>query len=86
MSSKVKSLDKDTIKLLKYGSWATSAGHADWYVIQTVSPDCKGDYSDLSCFLIFKVSQKQSFMSTMFIIFSVLFSYALIWWFGIFLS
>lgn len=41
--------------MLKYGSWATSAGHADWYTIQTVSPEFGGDFSNLSCFLIFKV-------------------------------
>lgn len=54
LSSKVKKLDKETIQLLKYGSWATSAGYADWYSIQTLSPDFDGDYSNLSCFLIFK--------------------------------
>ncbi|XP_071520471.1 uncharacterized protein [Panulirus ornatus] len=54
MSSKVKSLDEKTVQLLKFGSWATSAGHADWYTIQTVSPDHGGDYSDISCFLIYK--------------------------------
>lgn len=54
MSSKVKTVDKDKVKLLKYGSWATSAGHADWYAVQTLSPDFAGNYSDLSCFLIFK--------------------------------
>ncbi|MPC78895.1 Short-chain specific acyl-CoA dehydrogenase, mitochondrial [Portunus trituberculatus] len=56
MSSKAKTVDKDNVKLLKYGSWATSAGHADWYAMQTVSPDFSGDYSDLSGFLIFKVT------------------------------
>nr|XP_045601407.1 uncharacterized protein LOC123760049 [Procambarus clarkii] len=54
MSSKVKCLDEETIQLLKFGSWATSAGHADWYTIQTVSPNYGGDYSNLSCFLVFK--------------------------------
>ncbi|XP_042238822.1 uncharacterized protein LOC121877242 [Homarus americanus] len=54
MSSKVKCLDEQTIKLLKVGSWATSAGHADWYTIQTVSPNYGGDFSNLACFLVFK--------------------------------
>lgn len=49
-------MDEETVKLLKYGSWATSAGHADFYSIQTVSPSSTpGDYSDLSCFLVYKV-------------------------------
>lgn len=56
MSSKAKCLDKDTVQLLKFASWATSAGQADWYVIQTLSPGFAGDYSDFSCFLVFKVS------------------------------
>jgi len=53
LSSKVKVLSENEIQLLKYGSWATSAGHADWYTIQTVSPNFGGDYSNLSCFLIY---------------------------------
>ena len=55
LSSKVKKIDEETIKILKYGSWATSAGHADFYTIQTVSPGFNGDYSNLSCFLVYKV-------------------------------
>jgi len=43
------------IKLLKYGSWATSAGFADFYVIITISPQFEGDFSNLSCFLLSKV-------------------------------
>ncbi|KAK8732376.1 hypothetical protein OTU49_007064 [Cherax quadricarinatus] len=54
MSSKVQYVDKETIQLLKFGSWCTSAGNADWYVVQTISPDYGGDYSNLSCFLIYK--------------------------------
>ncbi|XP_045595176.2 uncharacterized protein [Procambarus clarkii] len=54
LSSKAKCLDEETVQLLKLGSWATSAGHADWYFIQTVSPNYDGDYSDLSSFLVFK--------------------------------
>ncbi|PYV90516.1 MAG: acyl-CoA dehydrogenase [Acidobacteria bacterium] len=36
----------------KKASWTTSGGFADWYVIQTTSPDFAGDYSNLSYFLI----------------------------------
>ena len=43
------------IQLLKCGSWATSAGFADFYVIVTISPQFDGDFSNLSCFLLFKV-------------------------------
>jgi alkylation response protein AidB-like acyl-CoA dehydrogenase len=39
-------------KVRKKASWTTSAGFADWYIIQTTSPDFGGDYSNLSCFLI----------------------------------
>ncbi|WP_319423035.1 acyl-CoA dehydrogenase family protein [Pleurocapsa sp. FMAR1] len=40
-------------EVLKKASWTTSAGFADWYVVQTTSPDFDGDYSDLSCFLVY---------------------------------
>ena len=39
-------------KVHKKASWTTSGGFADWYIIQTTSPDFGGDYSDLSCFLV----------------------------------
>jgi alkylation response protein AidB-like acyl-CoA dehydrogenase len=39
-------------KINKKASWTTSGGFADWYVVQTTSPDFGGDYSNLSCFLI----------------------------------
>lgn len=39
-------------KVRKKASWTTSAGFADWYIVQTTSPDFAGDYSNLSCFLI----------------------------------
>jgi alkylation response protein AidB-like acyl-CoA dehydrogenase len=39
-------------RVRKKASWTTSAGFADWYVIQTTSPEFGGDYSNLSCFLI----------------------------------
>lgn len=41
-------------KVRKKASWTTSAGFADWYIVQTTSPDFGGDYSNLSCFLITK--------------------------------
>ncbi|MGJ3247601.1 MAG: acyl-CoA dehydrogenase family protein [Elainellaceae cyanobacterium] len=43
----------DGWKVFKKASWTTSAGFADWYIVQTSSPDFDGDYSDLSCFLIY---------------------------------
>ena len=39
-------------KVRKKASWTTSAGFADWYIVQTTSPDFSGNYSDLSCFLM----------------------------------
>jgi alkylation response protein AidB-like acyl-CoA dehydrogenase len=39
-------------KVMKKASWTTSGGFADWYIVQTTSPDLDGDYSNLSCFLI----------------------------------
>jgi alkylation response protein AidB-like acyl-CoA dehydrogenase len=39
-------------KVNKRASWTTSGGFADWYIVQTTSPDFNGDYSNLSCFLI----------------------------------
>ena len=46
--------DGDGWKISKKASWTTSAGFADFYVVQTTSPDFKGNYSDLSCFLVLK--------------------------------
>ena len=39
-------------KVNKKSAWTTSGGFADWYVVQTTSPDFDGDYSNLSCFLL----------------------------------
>ena len=39
-------------KVMKKASWTTSGGFADWYIVQTTSPEFGGDYSNLSCFLI----------------------------------
>ena len=44
----------DGWKVFKKASWTTSGGFADWYIVQTTSPDFAGDYSDLSCFLVTK--------------------------------
>ena len=49
-------LSSDTIRVLKFGSWATSAGHADWYAMETISPEFKGDFSNLAVFVVYKVS------------------------------
>ena len=38
-------------KVRKKASWTTSAGFADFYVVQTTSPDFKG-YDDLSVFVV----------------------------------
>lgn len=54
LSSKAHMLDDGSFHLLKYASWTTSAGFADWYIIQTVSPGFKGDYSNLTEFLVFQ--------------------------------
>ena len=43
---------EDGWKVRKKASWTTSGGFADWYIVQTTSPDFAGNYSDLSCFLI----------------------------------
>ncbi len=43
---------EDGWKVMKKASWTTSGGFADWYIVQTTSPDFDGDYSNLSCFLI----------------------------------
>src|SRR3546814_7964644 len=42
----------------KKASWTTSGGFADWYIVQTTSPDFGGNYADLSCFLIRKEDAK----------------------------
>ncbi|XP_066966515.1 uncharacterized protein [Macrobrachium rosenbergii] len=54
LSSKVRQLDEQTVQILKFGSWSTSAGYADFYTIMTVSPEYNGNYSDLSFFLVYK--------------------------------
>lgn len=41
-------------RVTKRASWTTSGGFADWYIVQTSSPDFNGDYSNLSCFLVMK--------------------------------
>ncbi|HZS89362.1 MAG TPA: acyl-CoA dehydrogenase family protein [Chloroflexota bacterium] len=40
-------------EIYKHASWTTSAGFADFYVLQTTSPDFKG-YDDLSVFVVDK--------------------------------
>ena len=39
-------------KVRKKASWTTSGGFADWYIVQTTSPEFGGNYADLSCWLI----------------------------------
>src|SRR5690242_4664284 len=43
---------KDGWHVKKKASWTTSGGFADWYIVQTTSPNFNGNYADLSCFLI----------------------------------
>lgn len=43
----------DGWQVFKKASWTTSAGFADWYIVQTTSPGFAGNYADLSCFLIY---------------------------------
>ncbi len=42
----------DGWKVRKKASWTTSGGFADWYIVQTTSPDFGGNYADLTCWLI----------------------------------
>jgi alkylation response protein AidB-like acyl-CoA dehydrogenase len=51
MSSGVERTDQGW-KVKKKASWTTSGGFADWYIVQTTSPDFDGNYANLSCFLI----------------------------------
>ncbi|WP_017317118.1 acyl-CoA dehydrogenase family protein [Mastigocladopsis repens] len=44
----------DRWEVFKNASWTTSAGFADWYIVQTTSPEFDGNYADLSCFLIYR--------------------------------
>jgi len=53
MSSRAERVDGGW-RVNKKASWTTSGGFADWYIIQTTSPDFGGDYSNLSCFLVKK--------------------------------
>jgi alkylation response protein AidB-like acyl-CoA dehydrogenase len=40
-------------RVRKKASWTTSGGFADWYILQTTSPDFAGNFSDLTCWLAF---------------------------------
>ena len=51
MSSGVERTDEGW-KVKKKASWTTSGGFADWYIVQTTSPEFDGNYANLSCFLI----------------------------------
>ena len=54
-SSKAKQFDDGSIQVLRYGAWVTSAGFADFYVVESTSPSYGGDFMNLSLFLMFKV-------------------------------
>lgn len=51
LSSKAREAPDGRWHVLKWASWTTSAGFADWYVVQTTSPAFGGAYANLSCFL-----------------------------------
>jgi alkylation response protein AidB-like acyl-CoA dehydrogenase len=38
-------------RVRKKASWTTSGGFADWYILQTTSPDFGGNFADLTCWL-----------------------------------
>jgi len=54
LSSKAKTLGVDGYKMLKFASWVTSAGFADYYVVQGISPEVKNKFSNLSLYLFYK--------------------------------
>ena len=51
MSSSASRLDDGGFEVPKKASWTTSGGFADFYVVQTTSPDFTG-YDDLSVFVV----------------------------------
>ncbi len=51
MSSSAKRLPDGSFEVHKKASWTTSGGFADFYVVQTTSPDFTG-YDDLSVFVV----------------------------------
>ena len=55
MSSKTKLLEDGRYQLLKYCSWTTSAGFADFYTVEVTSPNFGGNYMNESVFLMYKV-------------------------------
>ncbi|XP_068727337.1 uncharacterized protein [Montipora capricornis] len=59
-SSKAKQLDDGTIQVLRYGAWVTSAGFADFYVVECTSPAFDGDFMNLSLYLMFKDEVRSS--------------------------
>ncbi|XP_029188883.2 uncharacterized protein LOC114956047 isoform X2 [Acropora millepora] len=59
-SSKAKQLDDNTIQVLRYGAWVTSAGFADFYVVECTSPSFDGDFMNLSLYLMFKDEVRSS--------------------------
>lgn len=59
-NSKAKQYDDGTIQILRHGAWVTSAGFADFYVVESTSPSFGGDYMNLSLFLMFKNEVRSS--------------------------
>ncbi|XP_064116416.1 uncharacterized protein LOC135222153 isoform X2 [Macrobrachium nipponense] len=58
ISCKARMVDEDTMQVLKYGSWCTSAGHADWYTISINSPDFDGDHTDLALLIAYAIIEE----------------------------
>ncbi|XP_018011435.1 probable acyl-CoA dehydrogenase fadE25 [Hyalella azteca] len=54
LSSKSAFVSDNLVRYLKYGSWSTSAGYADFYAVVTASPDSKPDPSNMTTFLCFR--------------------------------
>ena len=57
-SSKCKQYADGRLQMLRFGSWVTSAGFADFYVVEATSPRFDEDYMNLSSYLLYKVSGK----------------------------
>ncbi|KAF0308155.1 NADH-cytochrome b5 reductase 1 [Amphibalanus amphitrite] len=53
IATKSRFLDGDRVRLTKFCSWVTSAGHADWYMVQVSSPTREpGDYTRYTHYLV----------------------------------
>ncbi|XP_013415256.1 uncharacterized protein LOC106177115 [Lingula anatina] len=53
LSSKSDYTADGNIQMLKFSSWTTSAGFADFYVVETLSPGVKDDMANMTAMLLF---------------------------------